>query len=221
MKYDVVIFDLDGTILNTLDDLANSLNHILEKNNFPIHTKDEVRMFVGNGIRKLIERALPQETDAQTQELIYKEFNEYYSQHSQDLTKPYDGIPELFKELKNLGIKVAVNTNKNEEIAKIVCDKYFPGMIDFIAGGKKDTPIKPDPAGVSRILNQLHIKDKAALYVGDSDVDIQTGANCGIDAIGVAWGFRGEEFLRQHGAKTVFSDVEKLKKYILLTSVLF
>lgn len=221
MKYDVVIFDLDGTILNTLDDLADSLNHILEKNNFPIHTKDEVRMFVGNGIHKLIERALPQGTDAQTLELIYEEFSEYYSQHSQDLTKPYDGIPELFKELKNLGIKVAVNSNKNEEIAKIVCDKYFPGMIDYIAGGTKDAPIKPDPAGVNRILNQLHIKDKAALFVGDSDVDYMTGVNAGIDVVNVSWGFRDENFLREHGAKTIFENVEKLKRYILLTAVLF
>lgn len=221
MKYDVVIFDLDGTILNTLDDLADSLNHVLEANNFPTHTKDEVRMFVGNGIRKLIERALPQDADEATRENIYNQFSEYYSQHSQDLTKPYDGIPELFKELKNLGIKVAVNTNKNEDIAKIVCDKYFPGMIDFIAGGRTDTPIKPAPDGVNKILKTLNVPKEEALFVGDSDVDIQTGANCGIDEIGVAWGFRGEEFLRQHGAKTVFSDVEQLKKYILLTSVLF
>lgn len=221
MKYSLIIFDLDGTILNTLDDLADSLNHVLEANNFPTHTIDEVRMFVGNGIRKLIERALPQDADDATRENIYKQFSEYYGQHSQDKTRPYDGIPELFRELHNVGIKIAVNTNKDEDIAKVICEKYFPGMIDAVAGGRTDTPIKPDPSGVNRILNQLHIKDKAALYVGDSDVDIQTGANCGIDEIGVAWGFRGEEFLRQHGAKTVFSDVEQLKKYILLTSVLF
>ena len=221
MKYDVVIFDLDGTILNTLDDLADSLNHVLEANNFPTHTIDEVRMFVGNGIRKLIERALPQDTDEATRENIYKQFSEYYGQHSQDKTRPYDGIPELFNELRNVGIKIAVNTNKDEDIAKVICEKYFPGMIDVIAGGRKDTPIKPAPAGVNKILKTLNIPKEEALYVGDSDVDIQTGANCGIDEIGVAWGFRGEEFLRQHGAKTVFSDVEQLKKYILLTSVLF
>lgn len=221
MKYDVVIFDLDGTILNTLDDLADSLNHVLEANNFPTHTIDEVRMFVGNGIRKLIERALPQDADNATRENIYKQFSEYYGQHSQDKTRPYDGIPELFRELHNVGIKIAVNTNKDEDIAKVICEKYFPGMIDAVAGGRTDTPIKPAPAGVNKILKTLNIPKEEALYVGDSDVDIQIGANCGIDEIGVAWGFRGEEFLRQHGAKTVFSDVEQLKKYILLTSVLF
>ena len=221
MKYDVVIFDLDGTILNTLDDLADSLNHVLEANNFPTHTIDEVRMFVGNGIRKLIERALPQDADNATRENIYKQFSEYYGQHSQDKTRHYDGIPELFNELRNVGIKIAVNTNKDEDIAKVICEKYFPGMIDVIAGGRTDTPIKPAPDGVNKILKTLNIPKEEALYVGDSDVDIQTGANCGIDEIGVAWGFRGVEFLRQHGAKTVFSDVEQLKKYILLTSVLF
>ena len=221
MKYDIVIFDLDGTILNTLDDLADSLNHVLEANNFPTHTIDEVRMFVGNGIRKLIERALPQDADEATRENIYKQFSEYYGQHSQDKTRPYDVIPELFNELRNVGIKIAVNTNKDEDIAKVICEKYFPGMIDVIAGGRTDTPIKPAPDGVNKILKTLNIPKEEALYVGDSDVDIQTGANCGIDEIGVAWGFRGEEFLRHHGAKTVFSDVEQLKKYILLTSVLF
>ena len=221
MKYDIVIFDLDGTILNTLDDLADSLNHVLEANNFPTHTIDEVRMFVGNGIRKLIERALPQDADNATRENIYKQFSEYYGQHSQDKTRTYDGIPELFNELRNVGIKIAVNTNKDEDIAKVICEKYFLGMIDVIAGGRTDTPIKPAPDGVNKILKTLNVPKEEALYVGDSDVDIQTGANCGIDEIGVAWGFRGEEFLRQHGAKTVFSDVEQLKKYILLTSVLF
>jgi len=221
MKYEVVIFDLDGTILNTLDDLADSLNVILAKNNFPTHTKEEVRMFVGNGIHKLIERALPSGTDLETQNRIYNEYSEYYGQHSQDKTKPYEGIPELFKELHNLGIKVAVNTNKNEDISKVVCKKYFDGLVDMVAGGREDTPIKPDPSGVNRILSELKIKDRAALYVGDSDVDIMTGKNSGLDVASVCWGFRGEEFLREHGAKSIFDSVEKLKKYILLTSVLF
>lgn len=215
MKYEVVIFDLDGTILNTLDDLADSLNVILAKNNFPTRTNDEVRMFVGNGIHKLIERALPSGTDLETQNRIYNEYSEYYCQHSQDKTRPYHGIPELLKELHNLGIKVAVNTNKNEDIAKIICDKYFPGAIDYIAGGKKDVPHKPDPSGVYTILKELNIKNKAALYVGDSDVDIMTGKNSGLDVASVCWGFRSNEFLREHGSKIIFEDTEKLLTYII------
>lgn len=215
MKYEVVIFDLDGTILNTLDDLSDSCNYILAKNNFPTHTKDEIRMFVGNGIPKLIERALPQESNKETQEKILNEFRKYYEQHSQDKTKPYDGIQNIFSKLHNLGIKVAVNTNKSEDIAKIICDKYFPGAIDYIAGGKKDVPHKPDPSGVYTILKELNIKNKAALYVGDSDVDYMTGINSGIDVVNVSWGFRSNEFLREHGSKIIFEDTEKLLNYII------
>lgn len=221
MKYHVIIFDLDGTILNTLDDLADSCNFILEKNNFPTHTKDEIRMFVGNGIPKLIERALPQPSDAQTQQRVLKEFKEYYNIHAEDKTKPYDGIPELLKELKNLGIKIAVNTNKAEDISKNILAKYFPGLIDIVAGGKEGVHHKPDPAGVNRILSELKIEKSAALYVGDSDVDFMTGTNAGIDVANVSWGFRSKEFLQEHGSRTIFESVEKLKQYLLLTAVLF
>lgn len=221
MKYQVVIFDLDGTILNTLDDLADSCNYILKKNNFPTHTKEQIKMFVGNGIPKLIERALPQNSSKEMQEKILKEFKEYYNIHSQDKTKPYDGIEDLFRELHSLKIKVAVNTNKNEEIAKFILNQYFPNLIDVVAGGREDTPHKPDPTGVNRILSQLKIQKKQALYVGDSDVDFMTGTNAGIDVVNVGWGFRSKEFLYEHGAKTIFDDASKLKNFILLNTILF
>ena len=214
MKYDIVIFDLDGTILNTLDDLADSLNHVLEANNFPTHTIDEVRMFVGNGIRKLIERALPQDADNATRENIYKQFSEYYGQHSQDKTRPYDGIPELFNELRNVGIKIAVNTNKDEDIAKVICEKYFPGMIDVIAGGRTDTPIKPAPDGVNKILKTLNIPKEEALYVGDSDVDMQTAHNARLTAIGCTWGFCTRENLLDNHPDSIAEQPSDILSFI-------
>lgn len=216
MKYKVVIFDLDGTILNTLDDLSDSCNFVLNRNGFPVHTKDEIRLFVGNGIPKLIERALPAGTDADTQKKILQEFSEYYSLHSKDKTKPYNGIPELFSALKNAEIKIAINTNKNEEIAKIICNDYFPNSIDMITGGRKDTPHKPDPSGVNKILSELKLSKDEALFVGDSDVDYLTGVNADIDVINVNWGFRDEKFLLEHGAKKIVKTPEELQKLILL-----
>lgn len=214
MKYKLIIFDLDGTILNTLDDLASSCNAVLVKNNMPVHTKDEIRMFVGNGIRKLIERAVPEESDEETKNKVLSDFTLYYKEHSLDKTKPYDGITELFSELKTRGIKIAVNTNKNEDVSKEICENFFPGFVDIVAGGNAGRPVKPDSAGVKLILSSLEISKEKTLFVGDSDVDYQTGINAGIDVVNVSWGFRDEKFLREHGAIKIVHNPEELLKII-------
>lgn len=203
MKYDLMIFDLDGTILNTLDDLADSCNEILKRNHFPVHTNEEIKYMVGNGIPKLIERALPTAVTKEEYQKVLKEFIDYYETHSAIKTAPYPQMVETLTALKQKGIKLAVNTNKLHEAAVELCKHYFPGIFDVISGGRLGQEPKPAPIGVNFILEKTGIPKNRAVFVGDSDVDIQTGKNSGIDAIGVAWGFRGEAFLREKGATNI------------------
>ncbi len=214
MKYKTAIFDMDGTILNTLDDLTDSCNHILEKNGMPLHTIDEIRFFVGNGIPKLIERAVPAGTKAETQQKILAEFSEYYAAHSAEKTKPYPGIPELLQKLRRNGVATAVNTNKTESAAKVLCEDYFPGLFDFVSGGRPGVPKKPAPDGIYEIIRAMNADPAETVFIGDSDVDLQTGTNAGLNVIGVDWGFRGKKFLEEHGAKTVASDTDELFRLI-------
>lgn len=218
MKYELVVFDLDGTILNTIDDLADSCNYILSQHNFPNHTVDEVRFMVGNGIPKLIERACPANISKEEYEAVLQEFRTWYANHCDIKTGPYEGMVDCIKQLKAAGIKVAVNTNKDEGASVALCNKHFPGLFDFISGSKPDIPVKPAPDGVVRIANQLFGKDISKVcgcYVGDSDVDVATGKNCGFDEIGCDWGFRGEVFLKEHGATVVVKTPAELLSRLL------
>jgi len=165
---------------------------------------------VGNGIPKLIERALPANVDKDTYNKVLTDYIEYYDQHCQIKTAPYPGILDSLKELKKMGVKLAVNTNKIQSAAQILCDKYFPGLFDFLAGGAFDIPPKPAPNGVLKILEEEGLSPKDAIYIGDSDVDIQTGKNAGMDAAGVDWGFRGQAFLREHGARVILKHCEEI-----------
>lgn len=213
MKYSLAIFDLDGTLLSTLEDIADSCNEILLRNNFPTRTYEEIKSFVGNGIPKLIERALPENTDSTTHKKITQEFIEYYRSHSAIKTAPYPGIKDFLTELKKAGIKIAVNSNKHEGASIDLCNKFFPDLIDAVAGGKPDVPHKPDPSGVNKILSTLAIPRDKVVYIGDSDVDVQTGANAGIAEIAVTWGFRSEEFLKEHGAKNLAHNTAELNEF--------
>lgn len=203
-KYSLAIFDMDGTILNTIDDLADSLNVILTRYSMPLHTVDEVRFMVGNGIPKLIERAIPDGRDNPKFDEILKEYIAYYEEHSAIKTRPYDGIVETVKALRKSGVKIAVNTNKVEAAALDLVDKYFPDCFDIVSGSRPGLPPKPAPDGVYEILKRAGIDGKSegqkAVFIGDSDVDLQTGINAGLDVIGVDWGFRGKAFLLEHGA---------------------
>lgn len=211
MKYKLAIFDLDGTILNTLDDLADSCNHVLEEFNFPTYSTEKIKYFVGNGVPKLIERAVPDGIRNPDYEKVLKRFIEYYEKNSSIKTRPYDGITDLLNKLKQNNVLLAVNTNKIEEAAVILCNKYFPGIFSFISGGKKQHKPKPSVDGFNEIFSKTNgISLNECVHIGDSDVDIHTGQNAGIDAIGVSWGFRGKDFLLANGAKSVVDNCDEL-----------
>lgn len=218
MKYSLVIFDMDGTILNTLDDMTDSLNEILAKYKLPLHTVEEVRFMVGNGIPKLVERALPNGCNTPDFEKILADFIAYYAKHCAIKTAPYNGIVDCIKALRACGIKIAVNTNKVESAAVELCNDYFPGLFDVISGSRPGMPPKPAPDGIYEILNRAEMDGKSegqkAVFIGDSDVDMQTGMNAGLDVIGVDWGFRGKEFLQEHGAKTIVMTATELTDYL-------
>lgn len=215
MKYKLVIFDLDGTILDTLDDLTDSTNHALRINGLPEHSEDEIRRFVGDGIHKLIERAVPYGSGDIVIEKVFRDFNDYYKDHCFDKTKPYCGICECIENIKAAGIKIAVVSNKADYAVKELCDLFFPEVFDMVIGEKKDVRRKPYPDSIEKILYIMDIDRKEAVYVGDSEVDIKTAENAGIDEIAVGWGFRESSCLRENGAKIIVKDTEEL--YRLLT----
>ena len=210
MKYSLAIFDLDGTILYTLEDLKNSLNYGLEQNGFPTRTLEEVRRFVGNGVRKLSERGCPPGASAADVEAVYARFREHYAVHKQDNTRPYDGIPELLQKLRDAGLHLALVTNKAEAAAMGLCEKFFPDMFDAVVGGRDGRRLKPAPDPVNEVLARLGISREKAVYIGDSEVDIQTAANAGLDACIVSWGFRDAGFLRDNGAKRIVGTADEL-----------
>ena len=218
MKYSLAIFDMDGTILNTLDDMTDSLNEILTKYKLPLHTVEEVRFMVGNGIPKLIERALPDGRSTPDFDVILADFIAYYEKHCAIKTAPYAGVVECIKTLRGAGLKIAVNTNKVEPAAIALCDDYFPGLFDIISGSRPGMPPKPAPDGIYEILKRAGMDGKSegqrAVFIGDSDVDMQTGMNAGLDVIGVDWGFRGKKFLEEHGAPIVMMNAKELSDYI-------
>ena len=215
MKYKAVIFDMDGTILNTLEDLKNATNYSLRQFGMPERSLEEVRMFVGNGIRKLVERAVPAGTSEEKIAQVLDVFLEYYEIHSADNTSPYPGILELVEKLKKSGIKTAVSTNKADVPAQELGREYFNGIFDLIVGQQDGLKVKPAPDSVNKILSILDIQKKDAIYIGDSDVDVQTAKNSGLDFIGVSWGFRGREFLEKNGAKNIVDNANEILDLVL------
>lgn len=215
MKYKAVIFDMDGTILNTLEDLKNATNYSLRQFGMPERSLEEVRMFVGNGIRKLVERAVPAGTPKEKIDQILDVFLEYYEIHSADNTSPYPGILELVEKLKKSGIKTAVSTNKADVPAQELGREYFNGIFDLIVGQQDGLKVKPVPDSVNKILSILDIQKKDAIYIGDSDVDVQTAKNSGLDFIGVSWGFRGREFLEKNGAKNIVDNANEILDLVI------
>lgn len=215
MKYKAVIFDMDGTILNTLEDLKNATNYSLRQFGMPERSLEEVRMFVGNGIRKLVERAVPSGTSEEKITQVFDVFLEYYEIHSADNTSPYPGILELVEKLKKAGIKTAVSTNKADVPAQELGREYFNGIFDLIVGQQDGLKVKPAPDSVNKILSILDIQKKDAIYIGDSDVDVQTAKNSGLDFIGVSWGFRGREFLEKNGAKNIVDNANEILDLVI------
>lgn len=214
MKYKTVIFDLDGTLLNTLEDLAASVNYAMDKAGFPRRTIEEVRRFVGNGVRVLIRRSVPAGTSEERYNEAYDYFVKYYAENSMNKTKPYDGIPELLKELNNMGIKTAVVSNKIDFAVKQLCRDFFGEFIHVAIGDCDDTENKPAPDMVYKAVRELGCDIKDCVYVGDTDVDLETAANSGMDCISVSWGFRSREDLEGYGAAMIADKAWDIIKYL-------
>lgn len=210
MKYKIAIFDMDGTILNTLTDICNAINHTLKLFNMPERSIDEVRSFVGNGLNKLCERAVADGTDSATLELAIAELRAYYSAHSNETTAPYDGITEVISKLKSNGIITAVVSNKAHLAVLDLVDIFYDGLFDYAIGEHEGFAPKPAPDMIDDILSKAGLSASEAVYIGDSDVDLMTAANSNMDCIAVSWGFRDTEFLRAHGATTIANSPKEL-----------
>lgn len=217
-KYELVIFDLDGTILDTLDDLADSMNYALDKYGYPTRTKEEIRSFVGNGLLMLTRRAIAPESDEAVIQTVLATQKAYYKEHCADKTKPYDGILELLDELKKTDVKLAVVSNKADYAVQILCEQYFPGLFDMAVGEKEGVRKKPAPDSVNAVLQELQIDKEKTVYIGDSEVDIETAKNAAMDALLVTWGFRDKEFLEERGAKTLVHTTNELKSALIQES---
>lgn len=214
-KYRAALFDMDGTILNTLEGLKDAVNHTMSAMNCPLRTLEEVRRFVGNGIKKLLERSLPEERRSE-EELAYAYalFCDFYGEHCAERTAPYEGIPELLVGLKERGVRLASVTNKADFAAKLLCEKFYPGIFDFVLGAREELPRKPAPDGVFLALKALGVQADEAVFVGDSDVDYHTAKNAGLDCALVSWGFRDGESLRALPGAVVCDTAAELKKFL-------
>lgn len=214
MRYKAVIFDLDGTLLNTLDDLADSVNQVLETHGFPKRTTDEIRHFVGNGIFKLVKRALPECSDTDTVKSCFDEFCAVYKENMMNKTKPYNGIESLINNLKKSGFKLAVVTNKADFAAKALCNSLFADSFDLVIGSDGKRKNKPSPESTEYILNKLNLQKSEVLYVGDSDVDALTAENAGVDFTAVLWGFRDLADFKGYKYKNAVNTVNELEKAV-------
>ncbi len=214
MKYDTIIFDLDGTLLNTLDDLADSVNEVLKNEGYPQRSKDEVREFIGDGIKMLMERSLPQGTTEAEVLRCLERFRDIYRENMENQTRPYDGIPELLKGLKDKGIRTGVVSNKHDEATKAMCRLFFGDDIEVAIGDNHKRKKKPEPDNVYEALLQLEAKKETTLYVGDSHVDMRTAKNAGLKCVGVTWGYRSREVLIAEGADYIADEPKQLIELI-------
>ncbi len=215
-----IIFDLDGTLLNTLEDLADSVNHVLKAHNMKTRTLDEIRSFIGNGVPTLIKRSVQSGTSEEETVVCTKEMRAYYNTHSDVKTRPYDGIIEVLNELKKAEIMTCVVTNKLEDTAKILCDAKFGDVFTCVIGDNGKDKLKPAPDNVLRALYLLDVTNDEVLYVGDSDVDMITAANASLKSVGVTWGFRDRECLKNNGANYVIDTPFQLLNILKTLNVI-
>ena len=215
MAYKLVIFDLDGTILNTLEDLADATNYALAEHDYPLRTIEEVRRFVGNGIRKLIERAVPAGLTEREIDEVHQTFSGYYQQHCADKTCPYEGILPLLQRLRAAGCLTAVVSNKADVAVQPLCRQYYEGLFDYAVGEREGIRRKPAPDAVLEVLRRLEVDAADAIYIGDSEVDIQTAANAGLGCIVVTWGFRDRAYLESQGGRRFVDSPEEIDDMVL------
>lgn len=216
MRYDTAVFDLDGTLLDTLLDLFDSTNYALYVNGLPPRTVDEIRAFVGNGVAKLLSRAVPEGTAPGLEAKCLADFRAHYFLNMANKTAPYPGVPELLRRLGDAGLKLAVVSNKFDGAVKGLCRSYFEGLIPVAVGEAPDVARKPAPDTVFKALSELGSDPAKAVYIGDSEVDVETARNAGIPCLSVAWGFRDRGFLIANGASRVVESADEL--YRILTA---
>lgn len=214
-QFEAVIFDLDGTLLNTLEDLADSTNYALEKMGFPRRSIDQICAFVGNGVQRLIEQVVPEGVEQKKIDETLEIFKSYYSLHKEDKTRPYEGIIELLSCLKQAGIQMAIVSNKFDQAVKELNENWFKEYIQIAVGESASVRKKPYPDSILMAMKKLGVSKEATLYVGDSDVDIATAHNAGIKCASVTWGFRKKEFLLEHGADCIMETTEELKIFTI------
>ncbi len=210
MRYKTIIFDLDGTLLNTLDDLADSVNFALRKCSMPERTVDEVRRFIGNGVRVLMRRSVPTGTCEEDYIKAYNAFTAHYAGNSRNKTAPYNGVTDMLKKLKLCGYKLAIVSNKIDFAVKDLRDEFFSDVIDVAIGDSEDTANKPAPDMVYKAVKELGAETDSCVYIGDTDVDLETAKNSGMDCITVSWGFRSRAELEGYGAEMIIDAPDEI-----------
>lgn len=217
MRYKLACFDLDGTLLDTLGGLTQSLNAARRMNNLEPQTEEQVRSFIGNGVTKLIERSLTADPGDYSEELkmrLLKDNISYYNSHYLEKTRPYNGITEVVMRLKSEGMLIACVSNKNDEPVQKLIEHFFPGLFDYVSGSMEGVERKPSAEPVERCLNALGVENSETVYIGDSDTDIMTAQNSGTDIISCTWGYRSREFLMENGAVCICTDPMDLITFI-------
>ena len=217
MRYKLACFDLDGTLLDTLGGLTQSLNAARRMNNLEPQTEEQVRSFIGNGVTKLIERSLTADPGDYSEELkmrLLKDNVNYYNSHYLEKTRPYNGITEVVMRLKSEGMLIACVSNKNDEPVQKLIEHFFPGLFDYVSGSMEGVERKPSAEPVERCLNALGVENSETVYIGDSDTDIMTAQNSGTDIISCTWGYRSREFLMENGAVCICTDPMDLRTFI-------
>ncbi len=217
MRYKLACFDLDGTLLDTLGGITQSLNAARRMNNLEPQTEEQVRSFIGNGVTKLIERSLTADPGDYSEELklrLLKDNISYYNSHYLEKTRPYNGITEVVMRLKSEGMLIACVSNKNDEPVQKLIEHFFPGLFDYVSGSMEGVERKPSAEPVERCLNALGVENSETVYIGDSDTDIMTAQNSGTDIISCTWGYRSREFLMENGAVCICTDPMDLRTLI-------
>ncbi len=215
MKYNLCIFDMDGTTLDTLKDLQQALNCALSQFGYPTHPLKAVRGFVGNGIRNLIKNALPAGTDDETIDKVLEVYQPFYAEHCCDCTGCYDGVTDMIQSLRAKGIATALVSNKADYAVQVLCERFFPGCFDLCIGEKEGLKRKPAPDMVDAVIMSLDADSSKTIYIGDSEVDIATAENSRIDCAIVTWGFRDRDFLEKKGASNIFDTIEELYDFLI------
>lgn len=209
------IFDLDGTLLYTLEDLKDSVNYALEKYGCSCRSLDEVRDFVGNGVKVLMERSMPEGCDNLNFDECLKFFKEYYAKNMYNKTKLFDGVDEMLDTLKSRGYKIAVVSNKFDSAVNDLCKKYFGEKVEIAIGESEGVRKKPAPDSVLKAMNILECDKDLTYYIGDSEVDIETAKNCGLKCISVSWGYKDKDFLKKHGAEIIVDKPCDIAEFLI------